>query len=643
MENNTENNTGSGAGSKWIKGALIAAVIVAALIALTAGGILVYRNVIVPKNERSRADSLLEEGRYIEAVEAYRKLGLPEQVTEAYRRGGAAYEAAGDLESAMDMYRDAGDDEKALELRYQWAGQLEESDPDAACMQYKKCGDYLDSAERIAVVYAGAGDAALAKGAYDEALSYYGLAGNAEGALKAHYAKAVSLETAGSLADAAEEYGLCAGYQDADERLDRIMNDAGNAYGESAMKLLEKGDAIGAVKNFVLAGDYDKAFRVYGEMGCAIYGGTSHTLLLNANGELFIAGRRGEEDLTSPVKLMEGVKSAAAGDRYSLIVTKDNVLYATGELSRCGIGQDTDDVVRVRANVACADAMGSRAVLVLDDGSLVSYEAGEEKTFALESPVTAAACGSYHTLALTDDGALYGWGSNISGQLGEGVDGSANEPVMIFDNVSGMDAGSLFSVAWTPAGTLYAWGGNANGQLGNDTTDDSAAPVKVLINVRKAVCGAGHVAALTSDGLVYTWGADSKGQLGFGIDQDIGIPIPVFSGAIDMGAGLRHTLIVLSDGTIVAFGEGKNGQLVTGRCDGVLIPETLTVRITDCDRALTVDFGSETPDEAEETGAAPEQTEETANETQTAPEQAEGAANETPAAPAQTEEKTGEP
>lgn len=34
--------------------------------------------------------------------------------------------------------------------------------------------------------------------------------------------------------------------------------------------------------------------------------------------------------------------------------------------------------------------------------------------------VQQVACGQYHTLALTQDGRLFGWGDNKRGQLGEG-------------------------------------------------------------------------------------------------------------------------------------------------------------------------------------------------------------------------------
>ena len=45
--------------------------------------------------------------------------------------------------------------------------------------------------------------------------------------------------------------------------------------------------------------------------------------------------------------------------------------------------------------------------------------------------VTQVACGQNHTLALTEDGQVYGWGFNEWGQLGNGNRPSEMEPVKI--------------------------------------------------------------------------------------------------------------------------------------------------------------------------------------------------------------------
>ena len=40
-------------------------------------------------------------------------------------------------------------------------------------------------------------------------------------------------------------------------------------------------------------------------------------------------------------------------------------------------------------------------------------------------------CGYAHTMALTDEGKLFVWGSNVHGQLGLGTKANAVEPVQV--------------------------------------------------------------------------------------------------------------------------------------------------------------------------------------------------------------------
>src|SRR5207237_5533134 len=48
----------------------------------------------------------------------------------------------------------------------------------------------------------------------------------------------------------------------------------------------------------------------------------------------------------------------------------------------------------------------------------------------------AVACGSAHSLALADDGSIYGWGNNPSGQLGNGTTGQSASPVRSEEHTS---------------------------------------------------------------------------------------------------------------------------------------------------------------------------------------------------------------
>ena len=101
--------------------------------------------------------------------------------------------------------------------------------------------------------------------------------------------------------------------------------------------------------------------------------------------------------------------------------------------------------------------------------------------------VTKVATGSFHVIATTADGRTLTWGSNSAGQLGTGPApalGSrpkqSSTPVVIAgaSGASSVVAGALSSYAVRGGGTLWAWGSNASGQIGNGTTTEAPAPVQ---------------------------------------------------------------------------------------------------------------------------------------------------------------------
>jgi alpha-tubulin suppressor-like RCC1 family protein len=91
--------------------------------------------------------------------------------------------------------------------------------------------------------------------------------------------------------------------------------------------------------------------------------------------------------------------------------------------------------------------------------------------------------GGAHTCGLTAAGAAYCWGSNSNGQLGNGTVGGTN-PVAAL--VSGgltfvsLSAGGSYTCGVTPSGAIYCWGANASGQLGDGTQTDRATPTRVV-------------------------------------------------------------------------------------------------------------------------------------------------------------------
>jgi len=88
--------------------------------------------------------------------------------------------------------------------------------------------------------------------------------------------------------------------------------------------------------------------------------------------------------------------------------------------------------------------------------------------------------GGSHTLAIRKDGTLWAWGSNASGQLGDGTGVNSTSPArgIYGSGWVSLAAGGEHSLA-IDQGTLFSWGGNTRGQLGDGTYSDSNSPVVI--------------------------------------------------------------------------------------------------------------------------------------------------------------------
>eukprot|EP00064_Thunnus_orientalis_P000753 superscaffoldBa00000042_g754 len=154
-------------------------------------------------------------------------------------------------------------------------------------------------------------------------------------------------------------------------------------------------------------------------------------------------------------------------------------------------------------------------------------------TNLLSKRVTEVACGSHHTIALTTDGEVYAWGYNNSGQVGSGS--TANQPTprrvsSCLQNkvVVNIACGQLCSMAVLDNGEIYGWGYNCNGQLGLGNNGNQQTPCRIAalqgVNIIQVACGYAHTLALTDEGFVYAWGANSYGQLGTGNKSNQALP-----------------------------------------------------------------------------------------------------------------------
>lgn len=134
----------------------------------------------------------------------------------------------------------------------------------------------------------------------------------------------------------------------------------------------------------------------------------------------------------------------------------------------------------------------------LGDGTTVDKLTPVQIAFPSRTPFTtlwSVAAGRYHTLAVTDGG-LFAWGQNINGTLGDGTRENSPVPLAIkfpktVSSVSAAAAGTFHSLAVTNDG-LYAWGTDLAGQLGTTMSKKRITPTKVRGEDNAASVGAGE-------------------------------------------------------------------------------------------------------------------------------------------------------
>jgi len=188
------------------------------------------------------------------------------------------------------------------------------------------------------------------------------------------------------------------------------------------------------------------------------------------------------------------------------------------------------------------------------------------------------------TLVLLDDGTVWCAGSNAFGECGTGATTSkVTVPIEVegISDVVDLAGGRNHTLAIKDDGTVWAWGDNNSGQLGDGTDDnfrEEPEQVAGLSNIVDVAAGADHSVAVTASGDVYTWGSGYRGQLGHGGTGDRLTPseVPGIDNAVISEAGRDQTLIITETGSLLAWGWHEFRQAGAPSGDKVLSPVTVS-------------------------------------------------------------------
>ncbi|XP_014467816.1 PREDICTED: X-linked retinitis pigmentosa GTPase regulator [Dinoponera quadriceps] len=276
------------------------------------------------------------------------------------------------------------------------------------------------------------------------------------------------------------------------------------------------------------------------------------------------------------------VVAITCGDEHSAVVCQTGRLFVFGsnDWGQLGLGHKNhiskpSCVKRGQKIFACGSnqegQLGRESSAIGDSSSspILIYDCG------LAGPrVLQVAAGSHHSMALTSDGGVIAWGSNLEGQLGlPGISGLVTKPtkVPIPEPVKEISAGYYHSAFLTESGLVYVCGESESGKLGIDvnfSTQVAPKQMQLPAPALHVACGGHHTLVLAANGNIYCSGSNANGQLGMGTNvNEVHTPKLLPRGALQdetivkVACGESHSAILTESGKLFTCGDGRHGKL----------------------------------------------------------------------------------
>lgn len=281
--------------------------------------------------------------------------------------------------------------------------------------------------------------------------------------------------------------------------------------------------------------------------------GVNYTMMLTKEGHVYGVGRNmhhqlgiGDSQMYREPQMVESLKdrniiSIACGDEHTICVCSEGKAYAFGRNDYYQLG-----------NIKYS----SQQVHVIS--SLDAYN------------IKKAYCGSTFTIVRTVHDVLVGLGDNNYGQIGYSELTQQRFPRVIHGleglNIASVSCGTAHTMVLTENGLIYAFGSNESGQLGCNVEKFTFKPTQVQffnnIPVSKVECGSYFTMVISENGSVYAFGQNNNGQLGTGNTTSLPVPTMVDFDAdiVEVGCGFNYAILISDEGKVYRTGQGAMNQ-----------------------------------------------------------------------------------
>lgn len=206
-----------------------------------------------------------------------------------------------------------------------------------------------------------------------------------------------------------------------------------------------------------------------------------------------LGSNRDNSEIPEQVPELNNAIKVASGGSYNITIKEDSTVWVWGEgyieVNLCTEGDYYDGALtKVKKIENVVDVCGSPGgvIALKKDGTV--WEWGDidspQKIIQL-TDIIAIGQGLTHNMAVERDGVVWTWGDNERGQIGNGTSKDADyKPSQIqgLRDIIRVVGGEEYSVAFDKDGAVWTWGANDKGQLGDGTNVDKLKPIKIIFN-----------------------------------------------------------------------------------------------------------------------------------------------------------------